>query len=316
MSASPPATPPLDGILGAIVIGAVVGTFLFGIGTLQTYHYYRRYSSDSKALKTLVGALWFMELGHSISIWHTLYQIVVTFFGQLPHILNPPHSVSMSVLFAALSTGAVQTFYAFRIRRLSGHWFIPIICFLLTAARFSFNVLMLITFWTSSSGFELMKTRLHWAMISVSSLAPSVDILTAGSLCFYLWKIRSRGGHIGQTRTMLDTLILWSVETTTITSAAGILQLILFLSRPDLAWMALFLIQPKLFSNSILAHLNGRQRFRKAPTVHNLMGSGNYDPRVATQDVGVVFRMETISESGRDIQANSVEKTGHISQLV
>ncbi|KAJ7834995.1 hypothetical protein B0H14DRAFT_2797415 [Mycena olivaceomarginata] len=314
MSASPPATPPLDGILGAIVIGAVVGTFLFGIGTLQTYHYYRRYSSDSKALKTLV----FMELGHSISIWHTLYQIVVTFFGKLPHILNPPHSVSMSVLFAALSTGAVQTFYAFRIRRLSGHWFIPIICFLLTAARFSFNVLMLITFWTSSSGFELMKTRLHWAMISVSSLAPSVDILTAGSLCFYLWKIRSRGSSISalihfldRTRTMLDTRILWSVETTTMTSAAGILQLILVM-----AWMALFLIQPKLFSNSILAHLNGRQRFRKAPTVHNLMGSGNYDPRVATQDAGVVFRMETISESGRDIQPNSVEKTAHISQPV
>ncbi|KAJ7136680.1 hypothetical protein C8R44DRAFT_767660 [Mycena epipterygia] len=62
---------------------------------------------------------------------------------------------------------------------------------------------------------------------------------------------------------MVDTLILWTIETTMITSFAGILELILFLTRKDLAWISFYLIQPKLFSNSMLASLNNRQRIRR-----------------------------------------------------
>jgi hypothetical protein len=48
------AIPPLDDTLGAIEIGGVVCTFLFGIGTLQTFYYYGHFSTDSKLLKSAV----------------------------------------------------------------------------------------------------------------------------------------------------------------------------------------------------------------------------------------------------------------------
>jgi hypothetical protein len=44
----------LNGSLGAIEIGAVLGTFLFGIETLQTFNYYRNFRKDSKLLKITV----------------------------------------------------------------------------------------------------------------------------------------------------------------------------------------------------------------------------------------------------------------------
>ena len=44
----------LDGTLGTIVIGAAVGTVLFGIMTMQTFNYYDRYSKDPARLKVLV----------------------------------------------------------------------------------------------------------------------------------------------------------------------------------------------------------------------------------------------------------------------
>lgn len=49
-----PHSPALDGTLGALEVGTVAGTFLFGILTLQTFNYYRRFPKDSKTLKTTV----------------------------------------------------------------------------------------------------------------------------------------------------------------------------------------------------------------------------------------------------------------------
>jgi hypothetical protein len=50
----PPALPPLDGTLGAIEVGGIVSTFLFGIETLQVYHYFRKYPGDALLLKLAV----------------------------------------------------------------------------------------------------------------------------------------------------------------------------------------------------------------------------------------------------------------------
>ncbi|KAJ7073094.1 hypothetical protein C8F01DRAFT_1106145 [Mycena amicta] len=292
------ALPPLDNTLGAVLIGAVLGTFLFGVSTLQAFQYYRLYSDDPRRMKALVAGIWIIELGHSISLWHALYQMVVTFYGQVQHIFNPPHSLEMTVLFSAGINLVVQSFFAYRIYTLSKSIFIPVVCSILTLARFTFNMLMLVEFW-ESSGFAIFQTKLKWLMLCVSAIGPSVDVLIATSLCFYLWRIRSRGGTFQQTKRMIDTLIMWSVETTSITCAAGVLQLILYLSMPsNLVWIAFFLMQPKLFSNSILAHLNGRERLRTGTTkVHT--NSEGYDSR-ATRPDRLVIQMHTMSKETRD----------------
>jgi hypothetical protein len=46
--------PNLNGTLGATEIGAVLGTFLCGIQTLQTFNYFRAFPRDSVGLKTTV----------------------------------------------------------------------------------------------------------------------------------------------------------------------------------------------------------------------------------------------------------------------
>ncbi|KAJ7210920.1 hypothetical protein GGX14DRAFT_697468 [Mycena pura] len=250
----------LDGTLGTIVIGAAVGTVLFGIMTMQTFNYYDRYSKDPARLKVLVAAVWFLELGHTITLWHALYRITVTFYGQIAHILDPPPSLALTVLFSTLIYATVQTFFALRIWTLSGSYYITIVCSILTTARFAFSLTILSLF-LGSNGFEIFTNKIHWSMIAVSSLGPAVDLLIAGSLCFFLWRRRSES-HFNATRKLLDTLILWSIETTAITCAVGVMQLIFFLAKSDLAWLTFNLIQPKLFSNSLLAHLNSRERIR------------------------------------------------------
>ncbi|KAJ7440203.1 hypothetical protein B0H11DRAFT_2099985 [Mycena galericulata] len=254
--------PALDGTLGAMEIGAVLGTFLFGIETLQTFNYYRRFPEDSKLLKATVAVIWCLELVNTICGLGAIYIMTVTFYGHAPnqHILNPPHTLNITILLSAPINALVQLFFGNRIRVLSGHWHIMVLCVVLTLLRFICDVALTIAFWVSPLGFSVLRANYHWEMITASSVGPAVDGLIAVSMCFCLWRVRGSG--FKRTQRMVDTLIVWTVETTLITSVAGIMQLVLFLARADLSFMAFFFIQPKLFSNSMLASLNGRQRLR------------------------------------------------------
>ncbi|KAF7300994.1 Saposin B-type domain-containing protein [Mycena indigotica] len=300
--------PPLDGLLGAAEIGGVVGTFLFGIGTLQTFNYFQDYPSDGPILKTAVAILWFLELAHSISTWHGLYSINVTFYGQLGHLLNPPQSLAISILFTGLVIPLVQTFYALRIRSLSGRWSITAICSVLTSLRFVFSMVLMSLF-LHSAGFTVLHTdiKIYWVFTLVASLGPTVDIITATSLCYLLWQKRTGSTRIASTRRIVDDLILWTVETTAITCLAGIMQLIMFLTRDDLTWITFYLLQPKLFSNSMLASLNNRKKLRSKNTIITVSsGASSTLPQRPTNMVIQMHRMmETTSD--RDKQVLSMD---------
>jgi len=83
-------------------------------------------------------------------------------------------------------------------------------------------------------------------------------------------------------------------ETTLLTTASGIMQLILFLTRRhDLSWEMFFLIQAKLFSNSMLASLNGRKRFRSLDGDSHVIA---FSSTGASANTSNVIRMQHTSE--------------------
>ncbi|KAJ6523924.1 hypothetical protein DFH09DRAFT_1372341 [Mycena vulgaris] len=272
MSASPPA---LDGTLGAMEIGTAVATFLFGILTLQTFNYYREFSKDSILIKGTIGIIWLFELGHTICSLHAIYWITVTTYSRPPNsfIVKPPQSLIVSLLFSAGIDAVVQLFFGNRIRVLSGRSHVFFLCIAMAALRFICDITLMSTIWVFNAGFTVLESKVHWVMITASTVGPAADIVIALAMCYYLWELRESGLRFTRTRTMVDTLMIWTVETTLVTGVAGIMQLILFLTRTDLAFMFFYLIQPKLFSNSMLAVLNGRSRFRSAEQVNLVSGS-------------------------------------------
>ncbi|KAJ6556526.1 hypothetical protein DFH09DRAFT_1164697 [Mycena vulgaris] len=256
--------PGLDSTLGPVEIGVILGTFLLGIETLQTFNYYRQFPDDSVLLKTTVAVLWLLALGHTVCALHVIYSMTVTFYGDTPteHILNPPRSLGGIIVSAAITNCVVQIFFGNRIRVLSGDSRMAFLCFFLSFLRFLFETGLVVAFWVTGSGFPALQSSLRWEMTTASAIGPVIDGVIATWMCYCLWHLRGSESNFERMRQVLDTLILWTVETTIITSLAGIIQLILFLARSDLSFIVFFLIQPKLFSNSMLAVLNGRVRFR------------------------------------------------------
>ncbi|KAJ7656518.1 hypothetical protein DFH06DRAFT_1199792 [Mycena polygramma] len=295
-SAQPVSIPSLDGTLGALEIGAILGTFLLGVSTLQTFNYFRQFPKDSKFLKTVVAVVWILEVGHSICIWYTVYSLTVTFYAQPAHLAKPPHSMAFQALFTALIIPFIQSFFAYRIRVLSGQWTITIICSILSFARFVFGLMGCGLFYTASGFAALRGGLVFWATITTSSLGIAVDFITASSLCYLLWKIKRSGTHFVQTRKMLDGLIFWTIETTLITSITGLLQLVFFRTRADLVWGTFYLIQTKLFSNSMLASLNNRQSIRAGQD--NVLSLGS----AGAKQSNVVIQMHRITETTNDME--------------
>ncbi|KAF7333795.1 Saposin B-type domain-containing protein [Mycena venus] len=281
----------LDGSLGVFEIASVLATWLFGIETLQTFNYYSDFPKDPKVLKALVGGIWLLELGHTISGWHGLYGVTVTFYGQIEHWLSPPPSLAFQILFHACIALAVQLFFVYRVRVLSKQWFIPVLCCVLLLVAFVFGVLLCGQLATNRV-FSIETQKLSWEITFASSIGPAVDMIIAASLVYHLWHRKTT--HFQQTNRIVDTIILWTLETTLLTTASGIMQLILFLTRRhDLSWEMFFLIQAKLFSNSMLASLNGRKRFRSLDGDSHVKAWSSTD---ASANMSNMFRMQHTSE--------------------
>ncbi|KAJ7214971.1 hypothetical protein GGX14DRAFT_562998 [Mycena pura] len=205
--------PAPNATLGATEIGSVVGAFLFGIVTLQTYNYYRKFPGDSALLKTTV-ALAAGIGAYDISVAR------LTLYGEPQYIASPPLSEVMTILFATLLYLIVQTFFANRVRILSGHWLTMVIASCLSLLRFIANM--------GSVGLLFHYRRvtiLHewpgqWLVTTALALGLAVDILITASMCYYLQRLRSCDSK--RLQNMIESLILWSIGEESAHHAHGI----------------------------------------------------------------------------------------------
>lgn len=248
-----------DPTVGAVEIGVMISIFLFGLVSVQTFGYYKKFSNDPWQLRTFVGVIWTLELTHCALSAHSVYWVTVTNFGRTAVLNEIPPALGASVALSGIIGPAIQAFFAHRVLRLSRSWIIPSICWLLCILRCASLLVVTGASYTSDT---LLHFKHKWDWILVTSLAIStaVDVLIAGSLCYFLWK--RRDGAFARTTTVVDQLIMWSIQTGLLTSIGTVVMLILFLVVHNHAWLAVFFVISRLFSNSLMASLNARAKLR------------------------------------------------------
>lgn len=261
--------------VGALEIGVMVALFLFGLVSVQTASYYRKYPNDVWQTRTLVAIIWILELAHSALTAHSVYWVTVIHYGRSETLDRFPISLIAAVFLSGIIGPAVQAFFANRVRRLTGIWAIPCICWLLCVLRCMSLFAAALTAHHSNS---IPQFKNEWQWLLVSSLAISLiaDIMIAGSLCCHLFYRRGSGGLFARTKRMIDRLILWAIQTGLLTSIATVTMLILFIMVANLAWLAVFLIIPQLFSNSLMASLNARASFQIVDDQVDFMGNTTF----------------------------------------
>lgn len=90
--------------------------------------------------------------------------------------------------------------------------------------------------------------------------AVSADIMITGPLIYFLNKNRT---GFRRTNSLINRLIIWSVNTALITGVFELLQLITWVTMTNtLMFLGFHLVIAKLYTNSMLAMLNGRKSLR------------------------------------------------------
>ncbi|KAK7051475.1 hypothetical protein VNI00_004449 [Paramarasmius palmivorus] len=109
--------------------------------------------------------------------------------------------------------------------------------------------------------FERFKHEVHWLFTLGLALSCMVDVLITGSLFFLLQTSRSDAGNLNA---VIDTLIIYTFETGSITAAATIVSMICWIAMPtNLIFMGLHFVIVKFYANSFLVTLNTRRNLRE-----------------------------------------------------
>ncbi|KAG2144285.1 hypothetical protein DEU56DRAFT_979226 [Suillus clintonianus] len=254
--------------LGPLHVGGSIMTFLFGIYTLQTYYYFKRYPNDRRWIKLLVIWIWLEEIGHTISVMHGMYLLTVTEFGQHDAlaVTTMPAGYAWSIVFSGSIAYIVESFFAHRMYVLSKQWFLPCLAWGLASFRFSGGMVVAAQVFGDIS-LVVFSTKWRWLITACFATGAGADIIVAGGQCYYIY--REKNTAIGPTTMkLLDRLLAYTVETGLVLSMTAVVILVVWGTTPhSFWWFGVYLFYTEIFANCLMAALNIRQ-------VHEDVASG------------------------------------------
>ncbi|KIM42482.1 hypothetical protein M413DRAFT_134912 [Hebeloma cylindrosporum] len=238
MSTTPTST------LGALEIGSLLGVFLFGVVSLQTFNYYATYPDDSWVNKTLIAVIWVCDLVHTVGVNYEVYRTTIIDYGR-PDSLLKLTVIGAVTLFGALVTLLVQTFFSIRLAKLLPPPYdkIGTVCIAISTVRFAGAVYITVCGVTAPSLADF-RHKVSWLVSATFAVSAAVDVAIAVSMLYYL--VRQRGEGTYRISKILDRLITYTVRSGLITSISAIALVICFQTMPDnLVWMAVYAFVPK-----------------------------------------------------------------------
>ncbi|KAG1751392.1 uncharacterized protein EDB91DRAFT_1298172 [Suillus paluster] len=264
-------------VIGPIQVCGLLTAALFGCLACQSYLYFARFTSDHLALKATVSAVFLIQLGHFICVISTLWTMTVSTYGDPSQLIKLPLAIDLAIPLTGLTVFVAQSFYAFRLWKLTRNIFLPILCemisvvaqtatFIITAGAISMRNL---------ESFGEGQTR----MIELSFIARAAcDLITTASIAWFLAKKRNSdikaydypsSPHTipyirHRTMTMVDRLIYWTIETALLTSSMAVTLATWFLvqKQQNFLWIGAWFLWPNVVGNSFLASLNRRLLLR------------------------------------------------------
>ncbi|KAJ7440251.1 hypothetical protein FB451DRAFT_1300620 [Mycena latifolia] len=259
MSATLELGAPLDNTMGSMLLGVLVSAVLYGISLLQCLFYFTRYHRDPLYLKALVAVTLFLDSMHLAFVVHTIYHYLITNYYQHDTLEVMVWSVSLEALPTGVTAALVQSFYAYRVWRMSHHnviltGIILVLVFATSACGTAWVVLAL------KAGTYERLLSISPLTISINALSTAVDVIITTTLCFMLRQTRPASL---ETETMINRLILFTINTGLLTSLCAIASLISLIASPrTLIYASFYFCIGRLYSNSLLASLNARTVIR------------------------------------------------------
>lgn len=226
---------------------------------MQCFIFFQRPAKKQLPLLNIsVWAIWVFDTVHlAILVGHTMYWYMVQNWGNTPALGNIPWSLTLGIMLTTFSDAIVQVWFSYRLWILSkrNKWLTFPVLFMQVSLWILATVSGIQGFWLHT--FEEF-TRVSQILFTTIALIIASDFITAGSLCYFLYQSR-RATFSRKTRSVIDLLIIYTVNTGLLTSTVATITLVLYITLPDTFYfLGIYYQLEKLFVNSLLASLNAR----------------------------------------------------------
>ncbi|KAH9052321.1 hypothetical protein EDB87DRAFT_531161 [Lactarius vividus] len=251
-----PASIPVDNTLGALLIGTVLSSVVYGVTWLQVYSYYNTHSSgDRWPLKSFVAFLMLVDSANLAFGIYPTYDLVVTNFGdyQAANIFTPWSQAALGLSTVILES-SVQHFYAYRIYRLG--WrspYLPIAISLSSLTEFGIG--------TAWSTYMMAASFGNGSFTATLSCKVLCDVLITVGMVYTLLNNRT---HVRSTNNVLKLLAIYAINCGILHLVFAITCVILFATYPNtLIYTASFFIMVRLSLCAFMSILNSRDHLRE-----------------------------------------------------
>ncbi|KAF5327117.1 hypothetical protein D9619_004726 [Psilocybe cf. subviscida] len=343
----------LNNTFGALLLGTIISSILYGFTCVQSWHYFQNYS-DGPLVKVSIAALWILESLHSAFSIHAIYYYVILNYmnpgalikttwsaavrpsvilqAELPTNLIPTQAV---LIVTCLITAIVHIFYIWRVyvgeSQVAARWAVYQQLISEQAKRTSgdIHILELIRF---GAGLSVPIIALQLQFFSVFhtvpkiivpqdmslSLSTAIDILIAGSLSIYLHT--SKSGMSG-TDKVINRLVVHAINNGILTSVADVLCLALGTAEgSNLIYLAVYQSIGNLYTNSMLATLNARRSIAngRGPSVELSGMSPSFRIAEPTSIAAQSLTMngdKSINEDFHETESKDIEINVHKSRI-
>ncbi|PIL34890.1 hypothetical protein GSI_02677 [Ganoderma sinense ZZ0214-1] len=262
-SALPPAV--LSGFkeaMGCLVIGTVLSACIYGVSVLQAYLYFPNSRRDSTSMRSFVALLFTLDTVSMFLTVVTLYDFVVTDFGDPLLLFSVPPSLAVLNAFTVLISTSSQCFFARRLWLLSnGNKLLVGTIVLGALGDFGLGVAISVYMYYHREIAALSSLEIRILGGIESGMSVICDVAIVIGLCYYL---NSKRTGFKRTDSIIDRLIIYAINRGVLTAVCQAGHMISVVGLPShFTSIAFGLIESKLYCNTLFATLNARKSLRE-----------------------------------------------------
>ncbi|KAJ7109551.1 hypothetical protein C8R43DRAFT_962555 [Mycena crocata] len=249
-------------------VGILLVWALTGCIVIQVYDYHNTSrTTDRLGIKVLVYTVFVIEILHTALITHSCWVMLVEGWGNNASLIVTPWSSSTTPILNGSAGTAVQCFFSWRIWQMANS----------NIGRGVSIIIVLISLLQLGAATAL--TAETWLIASFIG-----DAIIAVAMVIVLRRARNKTAFKG-TETLLNRLIVTTIETGAITAGFALVTLVLFKVLPNAYYfLTTEFILGKMYSNVLFATLNGRNRSQNnnAPQILSNFGTLNFGMEMNT----------------------------------
>ncbi|KAI0311003.1 hypothetical protein OF83DRAFT_809511 [Amylostereum chailletii] len=246
--------------LGAALAGCMAAVGLSALVGFQTFLYFHIFPSDATRYKVLVGWIWITDAVHTVLVCTSVWDYTIVNFADPLIARRIFPTIAMTVSMTAIITLSVNTFYGWRIYKLSKHnWWITGPIALLSVARVGLAFTTTVEMFKTGT-FPEFASKFKILFTSGLFLSAITDVLVSVARYYYLRNLKQ--GY-SQTQEVVDSVVVYTINDGLLTCAVVIASIVCWLSMShNFVYLGIYFTIAKFYSNSVLATLNLRNWFR------------------------------------------------------